>query len=173
MRKDWLVDFLKNPYTIRPDGYRLGSKARMPNFFFTEPEVQAISAYLMSLKDEGPHPIKPTSGPKVVAEGKALFDRLACGACHTTQGHKTPATSRGFRGPNLTKVANRLQGEHLVRWLSDPRVEDAHPIVPNYRLTDDQLRALVSYLVTLNEHTRALWKEPGRSRQSFLDGKAR
>ncbi len=149
VREPWLNGFLRRPYTIRPDGYRLGSKARMPNFRVAELEVQAISAYLMTLKDEGPNPIRPTADSNVVARGKALFDRMACSSCHTMNGHKPPATTRGFRGPNLSRVATRLQGAHLVKWLSDPKMEDAHPIVPNFRLTDGQLQALVSYLMTM------------------------
>ncbi len=145
----WLKDFLRKPHTIRPDGYRLGSKARMPNFRLAEPEVQAVSAYLMALKDEGARLIKPTADPKAIARGKALFDRMACSSCHALNGRKPAATTRGFRGPNLSGVATRLQGAHLVKWLSDPKMEDAHPIVPNFRLTDKQLQGLVSYLMTL------------------------
>jgi cytochrome c oxidase subunit 2 len=77
----------------------------------------------------------------------------SCIACHAVQG-----VSAGVLGPNLSHVGSRstiaagmLPGtaEGLARWLRDPPAEKPGSLMPRIDLTDDEIAALVAYLMSL------------------------
>jgi cytochrome c oxidase subunit 2 len=65
----------------------------------------------------------------------------------------------GTLGPELTHVAGQpsiaqgkltpVDAENLKRWLKDPTAVKPGTLMPKLGLTDDELAALVSYLLTL------------------------
>jgi cytochrome c oxidase subunit 2 len=78
-----------------------------------------------------------------------------CIACHTIRGVETAA---GKGGPDLTHLASRdcfagckfrLTEENLRAWLRDPPAMKEGSFMPNYRLTDEEIDALVAFLLTL------------------------
>jgi cytochrome c oxidase subunit II len=102
---------------------------------------------------------------ELAARGRELFgdlgDRQACAACHQVWegGGRSPAS-----GPDLTHLMSReefagaihdLTPENLRAWLADPNnlkpmQYDVNGIgMPNLDLTDEELEALVAYLLTL------------------------
>ncbi|MGH2724070.1 MAG: cytochrome c oxidase subunit II [Actinomycetota bacterium] len=99
------------------------------------------------------------------AEGFAVFNEplpqgpppgaaeAACVACHTTD----PAAG-GTVGPNLAHFGSRQtvaaailpnDPQGVTTWLHDPPGVKPGSRMPNYRLTDDQLDALIAYLESL------------------------
>lgn len=97
-------------------------------------------------------------GGSLAASGLNEFLNGRCIECHAIQG--TEAASIG--GPNLTHFAGRdcfagcifeVTRRNLARWLDNPSaVKGGVPggtWMPDYNLTDDQIRALVAYLMTL------------------------
>jgi cytochrome c oxidase subunit II len=105
----------------------------------------------------------PTEG--LAAEGRELFgdlgDRQACAACHQVweEGSRNPNV-----GPDLTHLFSRdefagaihdLTEENLRQWLRDPN--SMKPMqyevngigMPNLDLSEDEIDALVAYLMTL------------------------
>lgn len=87
-------------------------------------------------------------------EGAQLFARGACVGCHTIQG--TPAQAK--IGPDLTHVGSRLTigagmldntPENLARWLRDPQEVKPGNQMPNLRLKESEVEALVAYLRNL------------------------
>jgi len=86
------------------------------------------------------------------AQGREAFITNGCAACHTIRG--TPA--RGPIGPDLTHVGSRLSlaadalannASSLAHWIRTPDATKPDALMPAYgMLSDDEVRALVSYL---------------------------
>lgn len=97
-------------------------------------------------------PRTPSSG--LAGKGAQLFQSKACMNCHSIRG--TPATAR--IGPDLTHL-NRRQTigagvltntpENLTKWLYDPQKYKQGSLMPNMKLTDDEVNAIVAYLEAL------------------------
>lgn len=102
--------------------------------------------------------------PELVARGRERFLGSTCIACHAIAG--TPA--RGAVGPNLTRFATRptvgagaapLTLENVERWIRRPQdlkpgalmpgANDAGGGFPPTGLTDDDIRAVAAYLMSL------------------------
>lgn len=97
-------------------------------------------------------PPTPTSGQ--AAEGAQLFQDMACMNCHTIFG--SPAAARV--GPNLTHLDKRQTigagvltntPENLTKWLSNPQKYKPGALMPNMKLSDSEVQAIVAYLEAL------------------------
>jgi cytochrome c oxidase subunit II len=87
--------------------------------------------------------------------GKELFTSLPCAGCHTIQG----TIARGKVGPDLTHLASQksiaggllspVDEANLSRWLQNPPAVKPGTAMPNLGLSAEQVRDLVSYLLTL------------------------
>jgi cytochrome c oxidase subunit II len=86
--------------------------------------------------------------------GHDVFMNNTCVTCHTIRG--THAGSRV--GPDLTHVGSRRTiaagtlpntREQLMQWIGDPQAIKPGTRMPVNRLSDDDLRAVVSYLRSL------------------------
>jgi cytochrome c oxidase subunit 2 len=86
--------------------------------------------------------------------GHDVFMSNTCVTCHTIRG--TQAGSRV--GPDLTHVGSRRTiaagtlpntRDQLMRWVRDPQAIKPGTRMPAHRLNDDDLRALVAYLESL------------------------
>jgi cytochrome c oxidase subunit 2 len=97
-------------------------------------------------------PAEPADGSPA-AKGKELFVRGQCVGCHAVQG-----LSAGRLGPDLTHFGSRktLAGamlpntpEHLARWLKNPPAVKPGSLMPDLKLSDEEVAALVAYLVSL------------------------
>jgi mono/diheme cytochrome c family protein len=149
----WLVSWVHNPHEYRP-------KTRMPNFMLTEEQSVAIAAYLLDstkADSEGwlatrplPSGIDPTDDAQV-ARGKELVDTLGCRGCHGI----TPGDSPALLGenkdiaPNLSNIAQKTDARWLYYWLEGPRHYSPVSRMPSLRLSDDEARAVTSFLLTL------------------------
>ena len=87
------------------------------------------------------------------AKGRDIFRASACIGCHTIRG-----VSGGIIGPDLTHVGSRrtIAGgmlpntpESLARWLRDAPAVKPGSLMPNLRLSDTEVAALVAYLGSL------------------------
>jgi mono/diheme cytochrome c family protein len=156
---DWLVEWIENPHAFQP-------RTKMPNFEFTRQEATMIAAYLLDAsKDESTvwlagHTLPAGIDPRdaaLVAEGKALADGLGCRGCHGFAPEESPALLGANKdiAPNLARVAEKTNGRWIYHWLKNPR--DYSPVsrMPSLRLSDQEARALTSYLLTLGNGARA------------------
>lgn len=89
-------------------------------------------------------------------EGLEAFQG-ACIACHAVGGVTKPPQG-SIPAPDLTHVGGREMiaadvlpnnVEGLSEWLRNPPAVKPHAKMPNYNLTDDQIEALVAYLLSL------------------------
>jgi cytochrome c oxidase subunit II len=105
---------------------------------------------------------EPASSPteELAAEGERIFleeDLPAGGRC--TDCHAIAGTdAQGTTGPDLTHFAARetfagaifrRTDENLANWLRDPEAVKIGALMPDYGLSEDQIRALVAYLQSL------------------------
>lgn len=147
----WLALFLKHPDRIRPIGFLPLTKTRMPNFYFADEEVAALTAFLMTQKDDGVTADVLAGFDLASAEeaekGKALFeDQFACSACHRSGGE-----GGGQVGPDLSNTATRLKPEWVFFWLKNPQAIYPDVPMPNFGMTDVEARSLVAYLFSLDK----------------------
>lgn len=78
-----------------------------------------------------------------VAAGHELFVKRACWGCH-----RVADLSLGERGPDLSDVGARLNGDEIHVSIQDPSAAPSSTTMPNLRLPQDELRALVSFLMS-------------------------
>lgn len=106
------------------------------------------------LKAQARIPETPAAG--IAADGAKIFQEVACMNCHTIAG--TPAAARV--GPSLTYLATRdtlgagvltNTPDNLAKWLKNPNRYKPGSLMPNMKLSDEQIKALVAYLEALDE----------------------
>lgn len=157
----WLLSWLENPQRYLP-------KTRMPQFSFPEKDVRAVAAYIESqFVDEELDPEEaaaleaslPRPSEEVLRQGETLFHKHGCAGCHTIAG----ILPKGKLGPELdgigTKDVDRLDFARttiprtLSSWLflkvRHPRAFGANLRMPEYDLTEEQVHAIVTALLSI------------------------
>ncbi|MGH2809464.1 MAG: cytochrome c oxidase subunit II [Actinomycetota bacterium] len=93
-------------------------------------------------------------GDPLAARGRQLFLEGKCAGCHTIEG----TNAKGQTGPNMTHFASRttfagsmfeVTDENLRLWLEDPPGRKPGSKMPNLKLPEDDILALVSFLQSL------------------------
>lgn len=144
-QRDWLVQFLKSPQTLRPT-----LTVRMPEFNMSDKDATVIADYLSAnLRD--PH-VNPTAidekelTPQMAESGKKLYqEKYQCQSCHTI------GSSGGYVGPSLNNVGNWLTPAWIEAWLHDPQALVPGTIEPRHSMKEDEIRDLTAYLMTLKQ----------------------
>jgi cytochrome c oxidase subunit 2 len=97
-------------------------------------------------------PTRPAKGE--AALGAELFEGLTCVNCHAVSG----TLAKAVIGPDLTHLASRqtlgagvLENtpSNLAKWLSNPHTVKPGVLMPNMKLTENEINLLVAYLETL------------------------
>jgi mono/diheme cytochrome c family protein len=141
--RGWLVQFLKNPKTLRPT-----LVLRMPQFNMSDGEAVVIADYFaLALQ----HPeVNPASAERseftaqMAALGKELYEvKYQCQACHTV------GATGGYVGPSLSEAGNWLTPVWIEAWLRNPQALVPGTIEPHRTFTDNEVKALTAYLLTL------------------------
>jgi len=145
VQREWLVDFLHNPNTLRPSLIR-----RMPRFNLNESDNKELTDYILTVY-QSPS-IDPdlapaaTNSPGIVEHGRQLFySKYACQSCHIVD----TKTDKGYIGPTLTQVGSRLTAAWVYAWLRNPQALRPGTTEPNQNLSDDDARALTAFLMSL------------------------
>jgi mono/diheme cytochrome c family protein len=87
------------------------------------------------------HAEKDFAGTPLVTRGRALFFKTGCFGCHRIEGLST-----GTLGPDLTEVGKERKLDYLWGHLVDPRAYTPTSIMPQFKLSDDDKKALVIFL---------------------------
>jgi cytochrome c2 len=85
---------------------------------------------------------KPIDLTDPIAAGAQLIDQYECRKCHRL------GDGGALKAPDLTGVAQRLDEATLRKWLADPQAIKSNTAMPNLRLSDSEIEALVAYLQT-------------------------
>jgi mono/diheme cytochrome c family protein len=144
-QRQWLINFLKNPQTIRPTLI-----LRMPQFNMTGQEAATLADYLgmvmqsPAVSSSAVDTKKFTSGK--VALGKQLYEvKYQCQSCHTI------GSGGGYVGPNLNNAGNWLTPAWMEAWLRNPQAILPGTIEPRRSYPEEEIEALTAYLSTLHQ----------------------
>jgi cytochrome c oxidase subunit 2 len=111
--------------------------------------VQSKAQFRAWLRKQAAPAAAPTT--PLARRGEQVFLNGACASCHAIRGTK----ARGFVGPDLTHLASRttLAGvtipnrrDYLARWIVDSQHFKPGNQMPNFHLSQAQVRQLVAYL---------------------------
>lgn len=133
---NWLVAWLMKPSKLRPG-------TPMPDFDLTAAEAQALAQYLYSSPATDAGGSEWQGGDARI--GEKLFVSRGCRGCH---GVAPDEASISSRVPNLAGVGLKLRGDWLFHWLKSPRSYDPHTPMPQLKLTADEIRHLVAFLLS-------------------------
>jgi mono/diheme cytochrome c family protein len=143
--REWLVEFLKNPQTIRPS-----LTVRMPRFSMTEKDAATLADYISATLQKPE--VKPTAidrdqfTSEMADRGKRLFEtKYGCQSCHTI------GSSGGYVGPSLNDVADWLTPAWIEAWLRNPQALVPGTIEPKHSLSESEIRDMTAYLLTLKQ----------------------
>ena len=144
-QRQWLISFLKSPQTLRPT-----LVLRMPQFNMSDQDAATLADYIgMVLQSPAAdssamEAVKFT--PQDIALGKQLYEvKYQCQSCHTI------GSTGGYVGPNLTNAGNWLKPVWIEAWLRNPQALVPGTIEPKRSMTEDEIRALTAYLLTLRQ----------------------
>lgn len=141
VKRDWLVDYLVLPYSLRPV-----LEDRMPVFRMPKDEAAELADAIESFYVDPAIPQNPFAGRPAsdsdVSEGQKLYVTLGCRACHMLGG------AGGYYGPPLDDVPKRLKPGWTYTWLKGPQRWRADVRCPNYGLTDTDALRLTAFLET-------------------------
>ena len=148
-RRDWIAMFLRNPQTLRPT-----LTVRMPDFNMSEEDANALADYLSAnLRN---HQITPAAmdekafTPQMAEHGKQLYEaKYTCQSCHTI------GSSGGYVGPSLNNAGNWLTASWIESWLRNPQSLIPGTIEPRHSFSEDEVRDLTAYLLTLRQSPAA------------------
>ena len=150
VQRAWLLDFMRNPDTLRPALIR-----RMPKFNLSDEEIRGLSDYMLTAYqapgfDSSALDVQALN-PAAAARGKTLFySKFACQSCHIAD-YKN---DKGYVGPALADVGSRLTPVWIYRWLQDPDALVPGTTMPSARMTNDEARDLTAFLVTLKNRKK-------------------
>ncbi|MCH7884697.1 MAG: c-type cytochrome [Planctomycetes bacterium] len=160
----WDRSKLKLPY----------DKLKMPNFYFTEEEAEALVTYLLSRRPSQINSAlkvdyeQGTEGP--IARGRSLTRELNCIACHQMEDN-VPTIQQYFRRitdgelrfdetnapPSLLGEGAKIQHNWMHEFLQ--QVEPLRPWLqvrmPSFYLTGEQSTTLVEYFAALSREDQA------------------
>jgi len=117
VRRDWLFSYLKDPHRIQSD-------TPMLQYRLNDEQLRDLTAFLLEeyrSADTTPEPPPVTyQDARLLAAGRAVFERRGCASCHRLAAIKDP----GRIGPSLAGIADRdpddlPYGANLVRHSTD------------------------------------------------------
>ncbi len=143
VRPEWLYRWLMSPFEYLPE-------SKMPDFRLSEKEVATLTSYLLTFKS------KDTAGSEdakleqmllnpsdeEIEYGETRYRELRCVSCHAQEGRG------GKLGPDLGKIASKVNPLWLRSWLKNPRKHFPDSIMPQYGMTERDNRAIVSYMLS-------------------------
>ncbi len=134
----WLYTWVKDPPGMKPD-------TAMPNFKLEDDKAGKITAFLLTLPEGERYSPVALEGASA-EEGENLFTERGCRGCHAV---KADEHSGSRRIPHLAGVGSKVTREWLDSWIAKPKDYNPDTAMPKVELTDDERRAVVAYLLTL------------------------
>jgi mono/diheme cytochrome c family protein len=155
----WMIEFLKNPQTLRPT-----LTFRMPQFNMSDQEATVLADYfgmVLQSPDVSTSVDTKQFSAALAASGRQLYEvKYQCQSCHTI------GSTGGYVGPNLTNVGNWMRPEWIEAWLKNPQALVPGTIEPRRDFTPPEITALTAYLLTLRQEgkTAGATGAPGAGR---------
>jgi mono/diheme cytochrome c family protein len=142
VQRTWLVNFFKNPNTLRPALIR-----RMPKFNMTDAEANTLVDYVMTVYQTPAFDRDDAAAPgnaSDIERGRGLFySKYGCQSCHIVD----PAKDKGYIGPTLTQVGIRLNAAWIFHWLKNAQQLRPGSLEPVWNMPDGDAQAITAYLM--------------------------
>lgn len=121
-------------------------------------EVKSVRAFLQATNQDPRQTVSLPSPPFIPEEGDAdpsdailrgrqVVEQKACLGCHIIGGEG------GNIGPNLNGILQAKGDKFIMDKLADPTFDRETSMMPNFGLSDDEIRWVMAYLRTLNGST--------------------
>jgi mono/diheme cytochrome c family protein len=107
------------------------------------------------------------AGGEEIWKGLRLFEELGCYGCHETEGFGK--NKDRMIGPDLTEIRSKVNPEWLVPWLRGPKKFRPAARMPNFRLEEEDAKAIASYLWQNSLNTDLPAKRDYRGAQGEFD----
>ena len=145
VQRPWLVQFLKNPETLRPALIR-----RMPKFNLSDADINTLSDYMMTVYQTPEFDRDAIDAarftPAQVEDGRQLFySKYGCNGCHIADFKQ----DKGYIGPPLATVGKRLNAAWVYHWMKDPQTLRPGTMEPNQRMSDKDALSITAFLMSL------------------------
>jgi mono/diheme cytochrome c family protein len=149
VQRQWLVEFMRNPNTLRPSLIR-----RMPKFNLSDGDINTLADYMLTVYQSPSIDLDSipagTFTPQLVEQGRQLYySKYQCQSCHIID----PKKDKGYIGPVLSQAGLRLTPAWTFRWFKEPQSLRPGTQEPNQHMSDADATALTAYMMSLK--TRA------------------
>ena len=142
VQREWLLQFFKNPNTLRPALIR-----RMPKFNLTDQEAAILTDYIETAYQNPAFDrdtFRVTTGAEEVERGRQLFySKYACQSCHIVD----PQKDKGYIGPTLTQAGSRLTAIWVFQWLKGPQNLRPGTLEPDWLMSDSDAMSLTAFIM--------------------------
>ncbi len=162
--REWIFKWLKEPRTVTDangnvsiDGYENEEEPRMPRFHLSDGEIRDLSFFLSAQKVQSVESYRFDARvvaawkdkPDVADQGEVRFRQMFCSTCHSLAVVRAGETQLigGDIGPELTKVASKVNPDWLTNWLRDPQAYLSHSQMPRYGWSDEDLYKVTRYIL--------------------------
>ncbi len=136
----WLKKWLKGPHETN-------EKARMPDFMFSDEEIENIADFLVSLS-RGKRDLVVAANPDVdeavYQRGRSIYNQSRCVICHPREG-KGGAVKYVYAADHAN-IANKVSKEWLARWMKNPKAYFPGTKMPSFRFTDKEIEDLIAFM---------------------------
>jgi mono/diheme cytochrome c family protein len=151
VQRQWLIEFLKNPNTLRPALIR-----RMPKLNLSDEEINQLTDYILTVyqtpRIDREEVVISGNAAQLADQGRQLFySKYNCQSCHIVD----PKQDKGYVGPVLSGVGLRLTPAWMYSWFRDPQSLRPGSMEPNQHMPDTDAKALTAYLMTLKSKPNA------------------
>lgn len=149
---EWISRWIANPKKVVPN-------AKMPNLGLNFDEIKAVIAYLASIAEKDAPKVEWASYllkkeddlsdeeyeemDKIYNNGKGVWGRARCTICHPVKG----LGGNVGVGPDLGEIVTKVNRNWLYGWIGDTKKHFPDTMMPQYRLTDSDLRGIVEYIM--------------------------
>ena len=157
----WFEQKLKDPRIFDRDKVvDPEDKLRMPNFYFSEEEIEAIVTAILSFTDDklSPTIIANRLTSESALEGHKIIQDLNCQGCHLIEDFGGQIVDHiglpEFSPPNLNTQGDKVHPEWLYSFLKQPSIirPNLQVRMPKFHLTDKDLNALIAAFQDIDDN---------------------
>ncbi len=135
--RPWLNRWLMNPRGYLPKG-------KMPQFRLHPQAADALAAYLMTFKDKTIDALADQEGD--YDAGALVYRKSQCTVCHVTREDFAGNPLGGDIGPDLRKVANKVNKRWLRTFFKNPHAFYPHTRMPHFNFSDEDILNLAQFI---------------------------
>ena len=119
----------------------------MPKFNLTDQEAATLTDYLLAVYQSPAFErdsLQPANDATAIERGRQLFySKYACQSCHIVD----PQKDKGYIGPTLTQVGERLNAAWIYQWLKSPQILRTGTLEPDWQMSDSDAASLTAFLM--------------------------